>query len=172
VGRFLDNYEIALYNIYQEGRIVSDEILKDILGQLQQLNTSVTGLNGRIDNLESGQKQIISRVDKLENRMDSRVDKLENQMDSRMDKLDSRMDKLDSRMDKLDSRMDRLEDKMASLENGQKEHYRLIRSLEDNVLTTRAIVSRVEEDMSYIKGSLSKVEKIEKRVTEIERKVG
>ena len=137
---------------------MSDEILKDILGQLQQLNTSVTGLNGRIDNLESGQKQIISRVDKLENRMDSRVDKLENQMDSRMDK--------------LDSRMDRLEDKMASLENGQKEHYRLIRSLEDNVLTTRAIVSRVEEDMSYIKGSLSKVEKIEKRVTEIERKVG
>jgi len=80
---------------------MSDQVLKDILGELKNLNH-------RLDNLEEGQKKGFIKVDSLETKVDS--------LDARMGTLETKVDSLDARVGGLETKMDRMEANQLKLE--------------------------------------------------------
>jgi len=76
---------------------------------------------------------------------------------------------MDQTLKQILSELQKINGRMDSWEAGQKEHYQLTRGLEDNVTVTRTIVSKTSEDMNYLKGTVTG---LEKRLSDVERKVG
>jgi len=60
-----------------------------------------------LEQLQQGQTQTNTRLDK----MDSRLDKV----DSRLDKMDARLDSMDSRFDKMDARLDKMQEDITDI---------------------------------------------------------
>lgn len=94
---------------------MSDQLLKEILGEVQNLNR-------RFSSLEEDQSKIVSKVDILESKIDgvessvtnlnSKVDALETSVGS----LKGKVDGLENRFDGLDSKVDRLESTQLKVE--------------------------------------------------------
>ena len=65
----------------------------------------VGDLREAVGELREGQRQLDTRIDRLESNIDARMDRLESNVDARMDRLESNAD---ARMDRLESKMDRM----------------------------------------------------------------
>ena len=87
-----------------KGRRISMDEMKALLNAILE-RLDVQG--AKIDNLQTDVNRLHGRMSALEDRMD----KLEN----RMDELENRMDKLENRMDKLENRIDALEHEVHDL---------------------------------------------------------
>ena len=77
------------------------EELKNILAQLEQMNSKMEQVGSKMEQMDSKIQQ-----------MDSRME----QMDSRMQKMDSRMDRIESRMDHMDSKVGQIAEKTDSIQ--------------------------------------------------------
>lgn len=69
------------------------------------------------------------------------------------------MDLVIEKLSLLEKGQKALEERQKSLEAGQKEHTQLLRALEERTAITNATVIRLEEDLNYIKGEISKLTK-------------
>ncbi|KNF07220.1 hypothetical protein CLPU_21c00380 [Gottschalkia purinilytica] len=130
---------------------------KEIVDILKSIQSSMTNLDGKVDNLDNRMDKLEGKVDNLDNRMDK--------LEGKVDNLDNRMDKLEDKVDKLDNTIDTLQDKVVSIKLTQQEHTLLLRSLEHS-----AEINKSEhEDMKYdINTLIGKVENIEKGLNFVE----
>ncbi|MDI3535169.1 MAG: hypothetical protein PWQ82_1534 [Thermosediminibacterales bacterium] len=76
-----------------------------------------------------------------------------------MDLVIEKLSLLEKGQKALEERQKALEEHQKSLEAGQKEHTQLLRALEERTAITNATVIRLEEDLNYIKGEISKLTK-------------
>ena len=76
-----------------------------ILKAIQDLSKKFESLDGRLDNLEQGQKS-------FENKVDDRFNSLENKVDDRFNSLEIKMN---DRFNKIEKKVDIIEDHVATL---------------------------------------------------------
>ena len=114
-----------------------EELLRQILGRLDRMEQQN---ETRFDSLEKRFDSLEVRFDKLENRvgnLESRFDTLE----GRFDALEGRFDNLEGRFDTLEGRFDTLEGRFDNLEGQVRENTDLLKAIQHN---TEVLNAKVE----------------------------
>ena len=114
-----------------------EELLRQILGRLDRMEQQN---ETRFDSLEKRFDSLEVRFDKLENRvgnLESRFDTLE----GRFDALEGRFDALEGRFDTLEGRFDTLEGRFDNLEGQVRENTDLLKAIQHN---TEVLNAKVE----------------------------
>ncbi|MEA4835973.1 MAG: hypothetical protein VB133_12640 [Anaeromusa sp.] len=114
-----------------------EELLRQILGRLDRMEQQN---ETRFDSLEKRFDSLEVRFDKLENRvgnLESRFDTLE----GRFDALEGRFDNLEGRFDALEGRFDTLEGRFDNLEGQVRENTDLLKAIQHN---TEVLNAKVE----------------------------
>ena len=70
-------------------------------GENVTIEARLVVLETQVEAVQEGQRQIIARLDTMQNGYDSRLDAMQQSMDTRFDSVNARFDALNSRFDRL-----------------------------------------------------------------------
>jgi chromosome segregation ATPase len=108
-------------------------------------------LDGRMDRMEA-------RMDRFEGRLESKVDALDGRLTTLEEKVDSRLRETRPIWEAVLTRLTGVEERMGNLESEVRKVRRIMKSLHEDVLSTRAEQTGLEDDFEKLDERVEKLE--------------